>query len=176
MPIESIRSSFGLSQNGGIYFDGERIASQKNTIALMIGLGGMGMQSLLRVKNQVMNRMVLPSDKNGKPTGIPPKNIAFLEIDTSNSDMNNGHFSSTVLTGDEKLNISPPDGQSYESIVTHMLADKRNNRPYAQFLPDRMGSAGATAEAGAKRLMGRVALFYNASRVTAKIRNILNTL
>ena len=42
---------------------------------MFVGLGGSGADALLRIKDQVKTRMILPADKTGAPVADQPKNI-----------------------------------------------------------------------------------------------------
>ena len=79
-----LERSLSLSCNGGIYYkDGAE--PDKRTAVLLVGLGGTGADALLRIKDQVKTRMILPSDKRGAPIAEQPENIGFLEIDADDS-------------------------------------------------------------------------------------------
>ena len=69
---------------------GDRITASQNTLWLCVGVGGFGCNTLIRVKNAIMNRLEVPKDPITKiPTGKPPANIAFLAIDTDEDAVKN---------------------------------------------------------------------------------------
>ena len=83
--VSLLEKSLSLSKNGGIYYGGARVEADERTAVLFVGLGGSGADALLRIKDQVKTRMILPADKTGAPVADQPKNIGYLEIDTDNS-------------------------------------------------------------------------------------------
>ncbi|MBN2947047.1 MAG: hypothetical protein JTJ20_07275 [Blautia sp.] len=79
-----LERSLSLSCNGGIYYK-DGVEPDKRTAVLLVGLGGTGADALLRIKDQVKTRMILPSDEAGTPVADQPKNIGCLEIDADDS-------------------------------------------------------------------------------------------
>ncbi len=79
---EKLESELLLSEGGGIYYDAARVDPDENIATLFIGLGGTGADTLIRIKNDVNRRMVLPKDENGRVISDRPRNIEFLVIDT----------------------------------------------------------------------------------------------
>ena len=169
-----LEDTFSLSKNGGIYFSGARVPVQDDVLVLLIGLGGMGAKTLLQLKNQVMNRMALPLNDNNRPLGIPPKNIAFLAFDTSSKSLSD-HYSSTTLDANTEVsNVSPGATTTWNDMVKRIETNKRNGLKYAQFLPDNVGNCGTDEEAGARRLMGKVAFIHHAPTIRKKIKATLD--
>ena len=162
---------FSLGRNGGIYLDRNRVHIQEDILALFIGLGGMGISALLQLKNQIMSRVELPYDENRK-TKTLPKNIAFLAFDTSSISLHS-HYFSTTLNNTEIVNISPGTTTTWNCMIKKIEMDKKNGLEYAQFLPDNVGNCGTDAEAGARRLMGKVAFIHHAHAIREKIQMTL---
>ena len=81
--ISLLEQALSLDQNGGIYYAGARVAPEEKQAVLFVGLGGSGADALIRIKDQITNRMILPTDESNTPVADTPKNIGFLEIDIS---------------------------------------------------------------------------------------------
>ena len=75
--VSLLEKSLSLSKNGGIYYGGARVEADERTAVLFVGLGGSGADALLRIKDQVKTRMILPADKTGAPVADQPKNWIF---------------------------------------------------------------------------------------------------
>lgn len=92
-----LTQTLSLGQNGGVRYEGARMGSRYDQAVLIVGLGGNGADALLRVKDQITNRMILPTDANDIAIADAPKNIGFLEIDTDRATRNltyrTAHFS-----------------------------------------------------------------------------------
>ena len=121
-----------------------KIPADDRNRTILIGLGGTGVQTLDHVK-RVINAKLDPKWKNY---------IAFLAIDTSDSELKNA----THLTSDEFVQVTKPGIQN--SVNKGLDAYPKAWRPFvdveqARQLPD-FGSDGAAR----KRLMGKMKLHY----------------
>jgi hypothetical protein len=81
--IEQLDVRFG----GGIVSDKIRVNTIDNPM-LVIGLGGTGIDSLLRLKYQINRRFILPEDPITKRKMEKPHNIEFLAFETNQQDKN----------------------------------------------------------------------------------------
>ena len=169
-----LSQAFSLSENGGIYYQGARI-KPTTTKWLLVGVGGMGTDTLVRVKNEVMQRMEIPMH-DGIPTGAPPANIKFVAIDTEKDALKAMHCSSTKFSQSEMEFTRPPEGSSWQNIVDNYVHAKQMGHHYAQFMPDGHIDCPGGGAAGAMRLMGRLGLFANAQNVINKINSALVSL
>ena len=60
----SLYDELSLSKNGGVYYEGTRVTPTQDPI-LFVGLGGTGVDAILRIKNEVQTRMPLPKNSDG---------------------------------------------------------------------------------------------------------------
>lgn len=164
---EALRKALSLTESGGIYYEGARVTGGTANRWLLVGVGGMGASTLIRVKHEIMNRMKLPND--GGNHKRPPKNIAFLAIDTQEGSLESMSYSDTKFEADEIV-YTGAQGSNWTAIVQNMQEDKRNNPTgYASFLPDNLPALPTDCAAGAMRLLGRVGLFNNQLELINKI-------
>lgn len=171
---ESLENALSLTKSGGIYYEGARIQGGTANRWLLVGVGGVGTLTLLRVKHEIMSRMKLPTDGNGKPTGKPPANIAFLAIDTKDGELEKMACADTKFDSNEILCTgATPD--SWDTIVRNMYAHKRHMPSgYAKFLPDTLPAPlPKTSAAGAMRILGRIGLFYHQNEVIQKVTDAM---
>ena len=77
-----------VSLGGGIISEKIRVDTIDNPM-LVIGLGGTGIDALLRLKYQVNRRFKLPQDPLSKKKKDKPNNIEFLAFETNEYDKNN---------------------------------------------------------------------------------------
>jgi hypothetical protein len=76
-----------VSQGGGIVSDKIRVDTIDNPM-LVIGLGGTGIDALLRLKYQINRRFKLPEDPINKKKREKPDNVEFLAFETNEHDRN----------------------------------------------------------------------------------------
>ncbi|MFD7524317.1 tubulin-like doman-containing protein [Paenibacillus chitinolyticus] len=76
-----------VSLGGGIISDKIRVDTIDNPM-LVIGLGGTGIDALLRLKYQINRRFKLPEDPFTKKKKEKPNNVEFLAIETNEHDRN----------------------------------------------------------------------------------------
>lgn len=74
-----------VSLGGGIVSDKIRVDTIDNPI-LIIGLGGTGIDALLRLKYQINRRFKLPEDPLSKKKRDKPDNVEFLAFETNEQD------------------------------------------------------------------------------------------
>jgi hypothetical protein len=76
-----------VSKGGGIVSEKIRVDTIDNPM-LVIGLGGTGIDALLRLKYQINRRFKLPEDSFTKKKKEKPDNIEFLALETNEHDRN----------------------------------------------------------------------------------------
>ncbi|WP_028550154.1 tubulin-like doman-containing protein [Paenibacillus sp. UNC451MF] len=76
-----------VSLGGGIISDKIRVDTIDNPM-LIIGLGGTGIDALLRLKYQINRRFKLPEDPFTKKKKEKPNNVEFLALETNEHDRN----------------------------------------------------------------------------------------
>ena len=109
----TLKQAMSLSEGGGIPWSGNRTRLRENHTALIVGVGQTGTELLIRIKDQVRNKMILPTDENGRPVADAPGNMKFLAI--------SNHFygaevryGTTSLKEDEICDIGWPDPREAE--------------------------------------------------------------
>lgn len=78
--ISLLEQALSLGQNGGIYYAGARVAPEEKQAVLFVGLGGSGADALIRIKDQITNRMILPTDESNTPVADTPKILDFWKL------------------------------------------------------------------------------------------------
>jgi len=172
---EHLESQLLLSKGGGIYYNEARVDPSTSEATLFIGLGGTGADMLIRIKNEVKRRMVLPS-ANGKILKDTPNNIAFLAIDTDKLAMAKTWGTATFdQFGGEFCSIAVDDK---EAIVTKWKGLAQGGNEEAKWY-DQIDAVAALPGAGGKRQIGRLLLFENIrevySKLESKIRGIVSS-
>ena len=174
---EALEKSLSLKENGGIYYEGTRVTGNPGNLWLLVGVGGFGTGTLIRLKHEIMNRMNLPKDASGAPTGEPPKNIAFLAIDTQDGDIEKQCFADTKFSTGEIL-YTHPVNSNWQNVIRGMYSDKKEGLTYADFLPgtsmEDLDSLASGSAAGVMRLLGRVGLFCNDQNVINRLNNVIS--
>lgn len=178
---KKLQESLSLEENGGIYYEGVRIPVSGSMRWLLVGIGGMGTATLIRLKHEIMSRMQLPKDINGKPTGQLPENIRILAVDSEYGSLEKVHYADTKFDSAEMLYIGaevPNHKSSWQTIVDGMYHDKKHKKEYTRFLPPEGAIKGLpnTSAAGEMRLLGRVGQFYNHQNVESTINNVIGQL
>lgn len=163
---ERLKSELLLAKGGGIYYDAARVDADEKTATLFVGLGGTGADMLIRIKNEVKRRMVLPQI-NGKIVGDTPQNIGFLAFDTDSK------------TQSKTWGIASfdPFGSEYCSLaVDHMpmvIASRKqlaeNGDPVWKWY-DRIDPIAGIDGAGGLRQIGRLMMFENISKIYKTIQ------
>ena len=171
---EWLESTLSLSKNGGIYYGGAREYADERTAVLFVGLGGSGADVLLRIKDQVKSRMILPSDETGAPVADQPKNIGFLEIDTDNSVQKvaygTAHFEQF---GKEFCDISV---KSTPVVSSGIKKAKSAGEKCWQWLDDDVNPVVGSKGAGGIRQIGRMLLMNNIAKVINSVSEKINLL
>ncbi|MCL2387549.1 MAG: tubulin-like doman-containing protein [Defluviitaleaceae bacterium] len=170
---EHLESELLLSKGGGIYYDNARVEASETEATLFIGLGGTGADMLIRIKNEVKRRMVLPQ-VNGKIVSDTPNNIGFLAIDSDKTSTKKAWGTATFdQYGSEFCSIAVDDKQA---IVTKWKTLSESNTEEAAWY-DKIDAEAALPGAGGKRQIGRLLLFENIrsvkERMEKKIRDLI---
>ena len=172
--VSLLERSLSLSKNGGIYYGGARVEADERTAVLFVGLGGSGADALLRIKDQVKNRMILPSDESGAPIADQPKNIGFLEIDTDNSVQKaaygTAHFDQF---GKEFCDISV---KSTPDVISDIKKAKKAGEECWQWFDDDVNQVAGSNGAGGIRQIGRMLLMNNITKVINAIAGKIDSL
>jgi hypothetical protein len=164
---ERLESELLLSKGGGIYYDAARVDADAETASLFIGLGGTGADMLIRIKNEVKRRMVLPQ-VNGKIVGDTPTNVGFLSFDTDKSTQaKTWGVASFDQFGSEFCSLSV---DNLPSVVAERRRSAESGDPVWSWY-DGMDSVLALDGAGGYRQLGRLMLFENVNKVYKTIQD-----
>lgn len=157
--------------------DDNRITSSK-TPSLIIGLGGTGINTLLRIKNEVQTRMVTPKDFDGKILGYCPENIAFLAFDSDKEQLLHSSFDTAELEADEIVDISV-DFDNFVESVDDVFSKQMHNVDNDIF--DWCDSELTSEIHGSKsynqiRQFGRLMLFLNIDNIRSRLVSTIEKL
>lgn len=163
---DRLKSELLLSKGGGIYYDAARVDADEKTATLFVGLGGTGADMLIRIKNEVKRRMVLPQI-NGKIVGDTPQNIGFLAFDTdSKTKSKTWGVASFDPFGSEFCSLAVDNMQN---VIASRKQLAENGDPVWKWY-DKIDPIAGIDGAGGLRQIGRLMLFENISRVYRTIR------
>ncbi|MCD8153209.1 MAG: tubulin-like doman-containing protein, partial [Clostridiales bacterium] len=169
-----LERSLSLSKNGGIYYGGARVNADPRRAVLFVGLGGSGADALLRIKDQVKTRMLLPSDKTGAPVADTPKNVGFLEVDTDESVQKVGYGNARFDPfGNEFCNISVPDKPE---VIREVKKKKKAGVECWQWFDDDVNAVAGANGASGIRQIGRMLLASNIDKVVGKVESKIRLL
>jgi hypothetical protein len=160
---------------GGIISDKSRIKPRNNPM-LVIGLGGTGIDALIRVKYFINKRFVLPVGENGRKKEAPD-NIKYIALETDLDAIQNKEY----------YGIRPDITKEYQDIsavTINTILDNPQRMPsyITDWLDDdhvKLKSVikGGTKGASGVRQGGRLMLFLKIEKIvnfiTATIRNLL---
>ena len=163
---ERLASELLLSKGGGIYYDAARVAADETTATLFVGLGGTGADMLIRIKNEVKRRMVLPQ-VNGRITGDTPKNIGFLAFDTDKTTMGKTWgIASFDKFGKEFCSLAVDNVPQVVERCCRLVDQGDPVWQWYEKIPADMAVDGANG----RRQIGRLLLFENVKRAYEKIQ------
>ena len=166
-----------LSKGGGIYYDGARVDADPKSATLFVGLGGTGADMLIRIKNEVKRRMVLPRNQHGRIISDTPRNIGFLALDTDlNTKNKTWGIAAFDIFGSEFCSLAVNDMPAV--IVKHKQDAELGNPIWKWY--DRIDPVAGLDGAGGVRQIGRLMLFENIESVwktvESKIKSIKGNL
>ncbi len=171
--MATLEQQLSLREGGGIYFSRARVNPISNKSILFVGLGGTGADALLRIKNQIKNRMNLPRDDSGAVIADTPNNIAFLEVDGDEDTAKKAHGQVTFNEyGKDFQCISVPD---LPGVIENTQRTKHNSNIYDWF-DDNVNAVAGSNGAGGIRQIGRLMLFYNISGIAEKINTLIRSI
>ena len=167
MAREHLEQELLLSKGGGIYYENARVEASDSEATLFIGLGGTGADMLIRIKNEVKRRMVLPTI-NGKLVSDTPGNIAFLALDTDKNTTKKTWGTATFdQFGEEFCSLAIGD---IPAIVTQWKTKAEAGMEEASWY-DKVDGVAALPGAGGIRQIGRLMLFENIRTVSRRIQD-----
>ncbi len=154
---------------GGIISDKIRVDTIDNPM-LVIGIGGTGIDALLRLKYQINRRFNLPEDKLTKRRKEKPDNIEFLALETNQHDKNKKYKGIGLDPMNELILLSNPEIGSIlqnRSIIDSCIAE---------WLSPELNVEDGITGANGVRQAGRLLLFTKAIQVVKSIDKKINVL
>jgi len=165
----SLEKQLSLTQNGGVYYEGTRVTPTGDPV-LFVGLGGTGIDALLRVKNEVQTRMPLPKGDKGQILATSPVNIAFLGLDTDQETfMKSYGVAGFSQTGDESIRLTV-DG--LPQVINTVVARDINKEEWSWYDRDLTANGGLDGANGIRQI-GRFMLFQRINDVCARFNTVI---
>ncbi|MDQ0087821.1 hypothetical protein J2T12_001227 [Paenibacillus anaericanus] len=158
-----------VSLGGGIVSDKIRVDTIDNPI-LIIGLGGTGIDALLRLKYQINRRFKLPEDPLSKKKQEKPDNVEFLAFETNEQDRTKRYkgigldpINEFVLLSNAEIGGLLQNRSILEPYITDWLSPELS-------ITDGMNGAAGVRQAG------RLLLFTKINQVVQAIDKKIKTL
>ncbi|WP_144554199.1 tubulin-like doman-containing protein [Bacillus sp. X1(2014)] len=151
-----------VSLGGGIISEKIRVDTIDNPM-LVIGLGGTGIDALLRLKYQVNRRFKLPQDPLSKKKKDKPNNIEFLAFETNEYDKNKKYKGIGLDPNKEFVLLSNPE-------IGGLLQNRSTIEPYIKewLSPELLITDGISGASGVRQA-GRLLLFTKINQVVQTI-------
>lgn len=154
---------------GGIVSDKIRVDTIENPM-LVIGLGGTGIDALLRVKYNINRRFKLPEDPVSKKKKDKPDNIEFIAFETNEHDRNKKYNGIGLDPLTEFVLLSNAE-------IGGVLQDRSLLEPYVkEWLSPELTITDGINGASGVRQAGRLLLFTKINQVVQTIERKINTL
>ncbi|WPP41664.1 tubulin-like doman-containing protein [Paenibacillus hunanensis] len=158
-----------VSLGGGIVSEKIRVDTIDNPI-LIIGLGGTGIDALLRLKYQINRRFRLPEDPVTKKKQEKPSNVEFLAFETNEQDRNKKYKGIGLDPHNEFVLLSNPE-------IGGLLQNRSLLEPYiTEWLSPEMSITDGMNGAAGVRQAGRLLLFTKINQVVQSIDKKIKTL
>ena len=159
-----LREQLSLTQNGGVYYEGTRVTPTADPI-LFVGLGGTGIDALLRIKNEVQTRMPLPKNGSGQILSTSPLNISFLALDTDKETLKKSYgVAGFDKSGDEFVDLTV-DG--LPKVISSIIEKHLDDEEWKWYDRDLNASGGLDGANGIRQI-GRFMLFQCVNDVCAR--------
>ena len=169
----SLEDQFSLAKGGGVYYTGTKVTPTEDPV-LFIGLGGTGIDALLRVKIEVQSRMEpLREERSGRILRPVPGNMAFLAVDTDRKILDKAVGVATIReTEDEYMGISV-DG--LPTVIASIVSRHIHDPEWDWFDPE-LTAAGGIDGANGVRQIGRLMLMHNFTKVKNQLNAVLTSI
>lgn len=150
-----------VSKGGGIISDKIRIETISNPI-LIIGLGGTGIDAMLRLKYQINKRFVLEQDNLSNTRKDKPKKVEFLGFETNQGEKNKRY----PMNGGVGLDPQSELVMLSNAEVRSILNDRKIlDDCIKEWLAPELSSESGTDGAGGVRQIGRLLLFTKINEI-----------
>lgn len=150
-----------VSKGGGIISDKIRIETIPNPV-LVIGLGGTGIDAMLRLKYQMNKRFVLDEDKISNTRKDKPKKVEFLGFETNQGEKNKRYPASGGVGLDPQSELVMLSNAEVRSILNDR---KILDDCIKEWLAPELSSESGTDGAGGVRQVGRLLLFTKINEI-----------
>ncbi|WP_289137975.1 tubulin-like doman-containing protein [uncultured Brevibacillus sp.] len=158
-----------VSLGGGIVSDKIRVDTIDNPM-LVIGLGGTGIDALLRLKYQVNRRFKLPVDALSKKRKEKPDNIEYIAFETNEHDRNKKYKGIGLDPVTEFVLLSNPE-------IGGVLQNRSILEPYiTDWLSPELTITDGISGASGVRQAGRLLLFTKITQVVQTIEKKIKML
>ncbi|WP_025690485.1 tubulin-like doman-containing protein [Paenibacillus zanthoxyli] len=158
-----------VSLGGGIVSDKIRVDTIDNPI-LIIGLGGTGIDALLRLKYQINRRFKLPEDPISKKKRDKPDNVEFLAFETNEQDLGKKYRGIGLDPQNEFVRLSNAE-------IGGLLQNRSILDPYiTEWLSPELSITDGMNGAAGVRQAGRLLLFTKINQVVGAIDKKIKTL
>ncbi|AZV55580.1 tubulin-like doman-containing protein [Clostridium sp. AWRP] len=150
-----------VSKGGGIISDKIRIETIPNPV-LVIGLGGTGIDAMLRLKYQINKRFVLEQDSISNTRKDKPKKVEFLGFETNQGEKNKRY----PMNGGVGLDPQSELVMLSNAEVRSILNDRKIlDDCIKEWLAPELSSESGTDGAGGVRQVGRLLLFTKINEI-----------
>lgn len=162
-----------VKKGGGIVSDKIRIETISNPM-LIIGLGGTGIDAMLRLKYQINKRFVLEEDKLSNTRKDKPKKVEFLGFETNQKEKNKKYPANFGMGLDPQSELVMLSNAEVRSILNdrEILDDS-----IKEWLAPELSAESGVDGAGGIRQLGRLLLFTKINEIVdcleKKIRLLL---
>ncbi|QWU17105.1 Tubulin like [Paenibacillus sophorae] len=158
-----------VSLGGGIVSDKIRVDTIDNPI-LIIGLGGTGIDALLRLKYQINRRFKLPEDPISKKKRDKPDNVEFLAFETNEQDRGKKYRGIGLDSQNEFVLLANAE-------IGGLLQNRSILDPYiTEWLSPELSITDGMNGAAGVRQAGRLLLFTKINQVVGAIDKKIKTL
>ncbi|KAA9004717.1 hypothetical protein F4V43_10360 [Paenibacillus spiritus] len=158
-----------VSLGGGIVSDKIRVDTIDNPI-LIIGLGGTGIDALLRLKYQINRRFKLPEDPITKKKRDKPDNVEFLAFETNEQDRGKRYRGVGLDSQNEFVLLANAE-------IGGLLQNRSILDPYiTEWLSPELSITDGMNGAAGVRQAGRLLLFTKINQVVGAIDKKIKTL
>ncbi|WP_368491028.1 tubulin-like doman-containing protein [Clostridium sp. BJN0013] len=150
-----------VSRGGGIISDKIRIETIPNPM-LIIGLGGTGIDAMLRLKYQINKRFILEEDTISNTRKDKPKKVEFLGFETNQGEKNKRYPGNGGVGLDPQSELVMLSNAEIRSI----LKDRKIlDDCIKEWLSPELSSESGTDGAGGVRQVGRLLLFTKINEI-----------
>ncbi|MGO0060108.1 tubulin-like doman-containing protein [Brevibacillus fluminis] len=158
-----------VSQGGGIVSEKIRVQTIDNPM-LVIGIGGTGIDALLRLKYQINRRFKLPEDPLSRKKKEKPDNIEFIAFETNEHDRNKRYKGIGLDPITEFVLLSNPE-------IGGVLQNRSILEPYiTEWLSPELSITDGISGASGVRQAGRLLMFTKITQVVQTIEKKIKML